>query len=108
MSTRSRRGLKISDAADALYTSQPNISKQIKQLEQELGIDISCATARVVAITEPGRHPRHRPAHAARRGKPPVWGRNSTRRQRPPDHRHHPHPKSYIPPPVVKQPSGAT
>ena len=27
-----RRGLKISDAANALYTSQPNISKQIKQL----------------------------------------------------------------------------
>ena len=51
-----RRGLKISDAADALYTSQPNISKQIKQLEQELGIDIFVRSGkRVVAITEPGQ-----------------------------------------------------
>lgn len=51
-----RRGLKVSDAADALYTSQPNISKQIKQLEQELGIDIFVRNGkRVVAITEPGK-----------------------------------------------------
>ena len=51
-----RRGLKISDAADALYTSQPNISKQIKQLEEELGIDIFVRNGkRVVAITEPGK-----------------------------------------------------
>ncbi|MDD5299006.1 MAG: CysB family HTH-type transcriptional regulator [Gallionella sp.] len=51
-----RRGLKISDAADALYTSQPNISKQIKQLEQELGIDIFVRNGkRVVAVTEPGQ-----------------------------------------------------
>jgi len=51
-----RRGLKISDAADALYTSQPNISKQIKQLEQELGTDIFVRNGkRVVAVTEPGQ-----------------------------------------------------
>ncbi|MDD2914625.1 MAG: CysB family HTH-type transcriptional regulator [Gallionella sp.] len=51
-----RRGLKISDAADALYTSQPNISKQIKQLEQELGVDVFVRNGkRVVAITEPGK-----------------------------------------------------
>lgn len=51
-----RRGLKISDAADALYTSQPNISKQIRQLEQELGIDIFVRNGkRVVAVTEPGK-----------------------------------------------------
>lgn len=50
-----RRDLKISDAADALYTSQPNISKQIKQLEQELGIEIFVRNGkRIVAITEPG------------------------------------------------------
>lgn len=52
----SRRGLNISDAAEALYTSQPGISKQIKQLEQELGIDIFVRNGkRIVAITEPGK-----------------------------------------------------
>ncbi len=51
-----RRGLKISDAADALYTSQPNISKQIRQLEEELGVDIFVRNGkRVVALTEPGQ-----------------------------------------------------
>lgn len=51
-----RRGLKVSDAADALYTSQPNISKQIRQLEQELGIDIFVRNGkRIVALTEPGK-----------------------------------------------------
>jgi len=50
-----RRNLKVSDAADALYTSQPNISKQIKQLEQELGIDIFVRNGkRIAAVTEPG------------------------------------------------------
>lgn len=51
-----RRGLKISDAADALYTSQPNVSKQIRQLEQELGIEIFVRNGkRIAAITEPGK-----------------------------------------------------
>ena len=51
-----RRGLKVSEAANALYTSQPNISKQVRQLEQELGIDIFVRSGkRVVAVTEPGQ-----------------------------------------------------
>lgn len=51
-----RQGLKISDAADALYTSQPGISKQIKLLEEELGIEIFVRNGkRIVAITEPGK-----------------------------------------------------
>jgi LysR family cys regulon transcriptional activator len=33
-------GLNVSDAAEALYTSQPGISKQIRQLEDELGLRI--------------------------------------------------------------------
>ncbi len=33
-------GLNVSDAADALYTSQPGISKQIRQLEDELGLRV--------------------------------------------------------------------
>jgi LysR family cys regulon transcriptional activator len=48
--------LNISDAASALYTSQPGVSKQIKLLEEELGIDIFVRNGkRVVAITEPGK-----------------------------------------------------
>ena len=33
-------GLNVSDAADALFTSQPGISKQIRQLEDELGLQV--------------------------------------------------------------------
>lgn len=51
-----RRDLKISDAAAALYTSQPAISKQIKLLEEELGIEIFVRNGkRIAAITEPGK-----------------------------------------------------
>lgn len=51
-----RRGLNISEAAAALYTSQPGISKQIKLLEEELGIEIFVRNGkRIVALTEPGK-----------------------------------------------------
>ena len=51
-----RQGLNISGAASALYTSQPGISKQIRQLEEELGIEIFVRNGkRIVAITEPGK-----------------------------------------------------
>ena len=50
------RGLNLSEAAVALHTSQPGISKQIRQLEDELGVDILVRNGkRVVAVTEPGR-----------------------------------------------------
>ena len=51
-----RRGLNVSEAAEALYTSQPGISKQIRMLEDELGIQILVRHGkRVVDVTEPGR-----------------------------------------------------
>jgi LysR family cys regulon transcriptional activator len=51
-----RQGLNISGAAEALYTSQPGVSKQIRLLEEELGIEIFVRNGkRVVAITEPGK-----------------------------------------------------
>jgi LysR family cys regulon transcriptional activator len=51
-----RRGLNVSEAAEALYTSQPGISKQIRLLEDELGVQILVRHGkRVVALTEPGR-----------------------------------------------------
>lgn len=34
------RGLNVSAAAEALYTSQPGVSKQIRMLEEELGVQI--------------------------------------------------------------------
>ena len=51
-----KHGLKMSAAAEALYTSQPGISKQIKLLEEELGIEIFVRNGkRITAITEPGK-----------------------------------------------------
>ncbi|MCB1747675.1 MAG: HTH-type transcriptional regulator CysB [Gammaproteobacteria bacterium] len=35
-----RHGLNVSATADSLYTSQPGVSKQIRQLEDELGVQI--------------------------------------------------------------------
>jgi LysR family transcriptional regulator, cys regulon transcriptional activator len=52
----SRRGLNLSEAAQALHTSQPGISKQIRQLEDELRVQILVRHGkRVVAVTEPGK-----------------------------------------------------
>lgn len=51
-----RCDLNISDAAAALFTSQPGISKQIRLLEEELNIDIFVRNGkRIVALTEPGK-----------------------------------------------------
>jgi len=51
-----RHNLNLSNAAEALFTSQPGISKQIRSLEDELGVDIFVRHGkRVVAVTEPGK-----------------------------------------------------
>lgn len=51
-----RRRLNVSEAAEALHTSQPGISKQIRLLEDELGVQILIRHGkRVVALTEPGK-----------------------------------------------------
>ncbi len=51
-----RRGLSVSDAAEALFTSQPGISKQVRMLEEELGVTIfERSGKRLTGITEPGR-----------------------------------------------------
>jgi LysR family cys regulon transcriptional activator len=50
------RNLNISEAADALFTSQPGISKQIRLLEEELGVEVFTRNGkRIVAVTEPGK-----------------------------------------------------
>lgn len=51
-----RQGLNVSEAAEHLHTSQPGISKQIRLLEEELGIQIFIRHGkRVVAVSEPGK-----------------------------------------------------
>ncbi len=48
-------GLNVSDAAAALYTSQPGISKQIRQLEDELGLLVFVRQGkRLAALTPAG------------------------------------------------------
>jgi len=50
------QGLNLSKAAEILHTSQPGISKQIRLLENELGVDIFIRNGkRVVETTPPGR-----------------------------------------------------
>lgn len=50
------QGLNLSKAAEALHTSQPGISKQIRLLENELEIDIFVRNGkRVVKVTPPGQ-----------------------------------------------------
>jgi LysR family cys regulon transcriptional activator len=52
----SRRGLNISEAAEALHTSQPGVSKQIRALEDELGVEVFVRHGkRLVSVTEPGK-----------------------------------------------------
>ena len=50
-----QRGYNVSDAAEALFTSQPGVSKQIKQLENDLGITIfERMGKRLIGVTEAG------------------------------------------------------
>ena len=51
-----KRGLNVSEAAQALHTSQPGVSKQIRALEQELGVPVFVRQGRrFTALTDAGR-----------------------------------------------------
>ena len=51
-----RRGLNVSEAAAALHTSQPGVSKQLRALEEELGVEIFVRQGRrLTAVTDAGR-----------------------------------------------------
>jgi len=51
-----RQNFNLTEAAKALYTSQPGVSKAIIELEEELGIDIFTRHGkRIRGLTEPGR-----------------------------------------------------
>lgn len=51
-----KRGLNVTAAAEALFTSQPGVSKQIRLLEDELGVDIFLRNGKHMAeITPAGK-----------------------------------------------------
>jgi len=51
-----RQGLNLTAAANTLFTSQPGVSKQIRELEDELGVAIfERRGKRFVGLTEPGQ-----------------------------------------------------
>ncbi|HYR91302.1 MAG TPA: LysR family transcriptional regulator, partial [Terriglobia bacterium] len=51
-----RQGLNLTEAARKLHTSQPGVSKQIRELEGELGVEIFVRHGkRIIAVTEPGK-----------------------------------------------------
>jgi LysR family cys regulon transcriptional activator len=51
-----KQGLNVSEAAEFLHTSQPGISRQVRLLEEELGVQVFVRNGkRVVGVTPPGR-----------------------------------------------------
>jgi LysR family cys regulon transcriptional activator len=52
----SRRGYNLTEVANALFTSQPGVSRQIRELEEELEVDIFKRNGkRLTGLTEPGK-----------------------------------------------------
>ena len=51
-----RRGYNLTEVANALFTSQPGVSRQIRELEEELGVEIFERNGkRLTGLTQPGK-----------------------------------------------------
>jgi LysR family cys regulon transcriptional activator len=51
-----RQGFNLTQVAEVLFTSQPGVSRNIKELEEELGIEIFVRRGkRLLGLTEPGK-----------------------------------------------------
>ena len=52
----SRRGYNLTEVANVLFTSQPGVSRQIRELEEELGVEIFERNGkRLTGLTDPGK-----------------------------------------------------
>ena len=51
-----RCGFNLTEVANVLFTSQPGVSRQIRELEEELGVDIFVRNGkRLIGLTDPGK-----------------------------------------------------
>ena len=51
-----RQGYNLTEVANSLYTSQPGVSKHIRDLEEELGVELFIRKGkRLIGLTEPGK-----------------------------------------------------
>ena len=51
-----KRNFNLTEVANALYTSQSGISKHIKDLEEELGVELFVRKGkRLLGLTDPGK-----------------------------------------------------
>lgn len=51
-----RRGFNLTEVANVLFTSQPGVSRQIRELEEELGVEIFERNGkRLTGLTDPGK-----------------------------------------------------
>ena len=90
-----RRNFNLTEVANALYTSQSGVCKHIKDLEDELGVELFVRRGkRLLGLTEPGKElVGDRRAHPARHAATSSSSASSspTATQGQLDHRHHAH-----------------